>query len=201
MVGAFCLGETAWSVENMLNRVLDGTLEATPEVVAFIMDTRENIPTLLQDFENQQTPSIDPALIILQANNLLKHRPRGEGMPTAATIVAETQTAPVLAADTFSADPSNAYTIYEEVAIPTIVDTTTTESADIPSVSVPPTIPQPVERATPISAPIVATPQETDDDTFMFEDDPSEDAEDDNYVGNNTTRPFIPTETPVIDTD
>lgn len=426
MVGAFWLGETAWSVENMLNRVLDGTLEATPEVVAFIVDTRENIPTLLQDFENQQTPSIDPALIILQANNLLKHRPRGEGMPTAATITAETQTAPAIAIDTFSADPSNAYTIYEEadeselvyaktllvetlpaeplpiepailsaalkdttadlkdstplsvsttattsimptvvqaeldsmtwaedsesdpdiqeiyieeaqevletiapqfdiwqknpsdmaalkelrrgfhtlkgsgrmvganqlgelgwtienmlnrvldttiepraglvtlvgdviygfaplldifaqnrtdypqdikvwaatanayskkhgdsidyphflaadaqattVAVPTIVGTTTIESADIPSVSMPPTIPQPVEPAASISTPILPTPQDIDDDTLMFEDDPSEDAEDDNYVGNNyvsnnTTRAYITTQTPVINTE
>lgn len=83
MVGAFQLGETAWAVENMLNRVLDGTLEATPELADFIIDTRNKIPTLVQDFANQREPSIDPALIILQANNLLKNRPLLEGMPTA----------------------------------------------------------------------------------------------------------------------
>src|SRR3546814_3295060 len=36
LVGARALGEFSWKVENMLNRVLDGTREASPAVVAMV---------------------------------------------------------------------------------------------------------------------------------------------------------------------
>lgn len=127
MVGAFQMGETAWAVENMLNRVLDGTLEVTPELADFIIDTRNKIPTLLQDFANQREPSIDPALIILQANNLLKNRPLLEGMPTVKASVSPVTesravTAPVeieaetetISSNEITADPGQAYRIFEE---------------------------------------------------------------------------------------
>lgn len=83
MVGAFMLGETAWAVENMLNRVLDGTLPVSDELVAFISDTHTKIPTLVQDFSQKQPPSIDPAVVVLQATNLLHGQPLDAGLPTA----------------------------------------------------------------------------------------------------------------------
>lgn len=80
MVGAFQVGEMAWSVENMLNRVLDGTLPVTNELVGFIAQTRQNIPTLVADFAAQREPSIDPAVTVLQATNLLKQQPINDGL-------------------------------------------------------------------------------------------------------------------------
>ncbi len=46
LVGARVLGEFAWHVENMLNRVLDGSRPASPAVVAFVGQARELLPAL-----------------------------------------------------------------------------------------------------------------------------------------------------------
>lgn len=81
MVGAFQVGEMAWAVENMLNRVLDGTLPVSNELVNFIADTRHKIPTLVDDFAHQREPSIDPAITVLQANNLLQQQPINTDVP------------------------------------------------------------------------------------------------------------------------
>ncbi len=50
MVGATVVGELAWSVENMLNRVIDGTIEAGPEVLALVGDVTARIPEGVEAF-------------------------------------------------------------------------------------------------------------------------------------------------------
>lgn len=92
MVGAFQVGEMAWAVENMLNRVLDGTLPVTDDLVGFISQTRQHIPTLVADFAAQREPSVDPAITVLQANNLLKQQPINEGLSNVATSARPSQT-------------------------------------------------------------------------------------------------------------
>ena len=47
LVGARTLGEFAWKIEGMLNRVLDGTRPATPAVVAVVDESVEVLPQLL----------------------------------------------------------------------------------------------------------------------------------------------------------
>ncbi len=47
LVGARALGEFSWKVENMLNRVLDGTREASPAVVAMVDQAFYTLPQLL----------------------------------------------------------------------------------------------------------------------------------------------------------
>ncbi|MDO4709700.1 MAG: Hpt domain-containing protein, partial [Pseudomonadota bacterium] len=47
LVGARLLGEFSWKVENMLNRVLDGTRPATPAVLALVTHAHEALPALL----------------------------------------------------------------------------------------------------------------------------------------------------------
>ena len=47
LVGARTLGEFAWKIEGMLNRVLDGTRPATPAVVAVVDEAVEVLPQLL----------------------------------------------------------------------------------------------------------------------------------------------------------
>lgn len=81
MVGAFSVGEMAWSVENMLNRVLDGTVASSNELVDFVNQTAQMIPTLVTDFANKQPPSLDPAIVVLKANNILAGRAVDDGMP------------------------------------------------------------------------------------------------------------------------
>ena len=46
LVGARTLGEFSWKVENMLNRVLDGTRPATPAVVALVGHAYDTLPQL-----------------------------------------------------------------------------------------------------------------------------------------------------------
>ena len=80
MVGAYQIGEMAWAVENMLNRVLDGTLSSSDELAQFIGETRQKIPTLVNDFAQMQAPSLDPAITVLQANNILAGKPINTGL-------------------------------------------------------------------------------------------------------------------------
>ena len=81
MVGAHQIGEMCWAVENMLNRVLDGTLAVSDPLVGFIKDTHRKLPTLVEDFQQQRAPSIDPAVTVLQATNLLQQQPINTGLP------------------------------------------------------------------------------------------------------------------------
>src|SRR5690606_8032464 len=46
LVGARILGEFSWKIENMLNRVLDGTRPASPAVVAMVDQAFYTLPQL-----------------------------------------------------------------------------------------------------------------------------------------------------------
>lgn len=47
LVGAMVLGEFAWKIENMLNRVLDKSIQARPEVLNLVAEARDVLPRLL----------------------------------------------------------------------------------------------------------------------------------------------------------
>jgi chemosensory pili system protein ChpA (sensor histidine kinase/response regulator) len=51
MVGALRLGEFAWSIENLLNRVLSQTLARSPEIVAVLRDAVAILPVLVDELE------------------------------------------------------------------------------------------------------------------------------------------------------
>ena len=80
MVGAHQVAEMCWAIENMLNRVLDHTVPTDASLVQFIKDTHQQLPTLVNDFANQHPPRIDPAITVVQANNLLQQLPRYTGL-------------------------------------------------------------------------------------------------------------------------
>lgn len=50
MVKAFIIGELGWAIENMLNRVLDKTITATPPLIAVIEDVIRILPELINEF-------------------------------------------------------------------------------------------------------------------------------------------------------
>jgi len=52
MVGARDLGEFAWSIENLLNRVLDNTLTRTPAILAVLRESVEALPELVAQLEH-----------------------------------------------------------------------------------------------------------------------------------------------------
>ncbi|WP_367105546.1 Hpt domain-containing protein [uncultured Psychrobacter sp.] len=80
MVGAFSVSEAAWAIENLLNRVLDKTVAVTEQTVALVAQTIERLSVLVADFTALQMPSINPAITILQSNNLLTGQPLSFGM-------------------------------------------------------------------------------------------------------------------------
>lgn len=58
MVQADQIAELAWSVENMLNRLLDGTLAAKPQMLELVQHVSKAIPLLLEAFKNKQAAAL-----------------------------------------------------------------------------------------------------------------------------------------------
>ncbi len=59
LVGATELGEFAWSVEDMLNRVIDGVVEPGPVMFDFLHRAERIIPQLVEQFRTGSTPDTD----------------------------------------------------------------------------------------------------------------------------------------------
>ncbi|MFO7530032.1 MAG: Hpt domain-containing protein [Marinobacter sp.] len=54
MVGATSIGELAWSVENLLNRVIDQTIKLTDDLFTLVDEVNARIPMLIQEFREGQ---------------------------------------------------------------------------------------------------------------------------------------------------
>jgi len=90
IVGANIIGELAWSVENMLNRIIDGTVEPTTQFVAVVDEARALVPGLRDAFEAQQTPSLDLLAVVMErADVLASGGTIGDDIETGATAAAE----------------------------------------------------------------------------------------------------------------
>ncbi len=75
MVGAQDIGELAWSVEDLLNKVLEGSQKPHSDIFQVVSFTQSCLPTLIEDFREQRNSSIAINLIIERADQLA----RGEG--------------------------------------------------------------------------------------------------------------------------
>lgn len=152
MVGAFGVGEMAWAVENMLNRVLDNTIESGAVVANFIAETATLIPTLVQDFQNKRPPSLDPAIIVLKANNILAGKPIDEGVPSFDTMQAR-----IVSEDTLAVDDESVAELLADIQSLTAIDKASSKTtADLPTVLEPFIL----EAQTPV----VAAVDDVDDD-------------------------------------
>lgn len=56
MVGADVIGETAWSIENMLNKLIDGSVHHSDDLLRVIEEVTQLVPTLMSAFENKLKP-------------------------------------------------------------------------------------------------------------------------------------------------
>jgi len=56
LVGAKDVGEFAWAFENMLNRVIDGTIEATPVMFELLQRAHQTLPELFDLFKRNAAP-------------------------------------------------------------------------------------------------------------------------------------------------
>ncbi len=83
MVGAQLLGEFAWNIENLLNRVINQTLEPTPAMVSFVEEACGALPQLLEQLEIGLSPKVDVQLLMKRAEAF------AEGDPDAASITSQ----------------------------------------------------------------------------------------------------------------
>jgi len=59
LVGAVTIGELAWSIENLLNRVIDETVEVSPDIFAVLSETQEVLPGLIECQESGRPPEVE----------------------------------------------------------------------------------------------------------------------------------------------
>ena len=72
MVNATFISEVAWSVENMLNRIIDETIDHSPSLIAFMDDVLETLPLLVQALVDNVDPEIDTQRLIDWGDQLSK---------------------------------------------------------------------------------------------------------------------------------
>ncbi|MFT5008284.1 MAG: chemosensory pili system protein ChpA (sensor histidine kinase/response regulator), partial [Granulosicoccus sp.] len=56
MVRATVVGETAWAVENMLNRMIDGSIPYSADLIRVVEEVAAAVPALVKAFETKQPP-------------------------------------------------------------------------------------------------------------------------------------------------
>jgi chemosensory pili system protein ChpA (sensor histidine kinase/response regulator) len=84
MVGAERIGEYCWSVESLLNRLINRTLVCTPPMVEFIVAAAAAVPELVEQLEVGTEPAADIGLLMARA------RAFTEGDPNAAVMTLPT---------------------------------------------------------------------------------------------------------------
>jgi len=71
IVQAIAIGELAWGIENMLNRVIDGTVEPNEQFVAAIDAARSLVPALRNAFAAGEVGDLEQVAIIIEQADLL----------------------------------------------------------------------------------------------------------------------------------
>ena len=70
MVGAQLIGELAWSVENLLNRIINRTLPHGPSVLDLVETVAGALPQLVEQLETGAVPTVKVSELIDRANAL-----------------------------------------------------------------------------------------------------------------------------------
>jgi chemosensory pili system protein ChpA (sensor histidine kinase/response regulator) len=74
MVGARELGELAWSVENLLNRLLDNTLTRSPGILEVLRDAIAAVPQMIEHLETGSPLGANVSAIVSRAHSLAAGR-------------------------------------------------------------------------------------------------------------------------------
>jgi chemosensory pili system protein ChpA (sensor histidine kinase/response regulator) len=75
LVGAKVIGELAWSVENMLNRLIDETIHVSPEMINLLNQVVRSLPALIDSQEKGVYPDIEVGPLQEQAYALAEGKP------------------------------------------------------------------------------------------------------------------------------
>jgi len=102
MVGAQLIGEFSWSIENLLNRLINQTLAPTPAMVMFIQVASKAVPQLIEQLEIGLPPKADVQLLMKQAEAF------AEGDPDAESLTSQSLRTPALVAPPAAVEPEPA---------------------------------------------------------------------------------------------
>ena len=80
MVGAERIGEYAWAIENLLNRLINHTLQCTPPMMDFVIAAAAVVPELIEELEAGTPVTADVNLFVARANAF------ADGDPNAAVL-------------------------------------------------------------------------------------------------------------------
>jgi chemosensory pili system protein ChpA (sensor histidine kinase/response regulator) len=75
MVGARPLAEFAWATENLLNRIIDGTVARSPAVSATLREAVALVPQLVDQLAGGAAPGVDPEALAARAHSLAAAQP------------------------------------------------------------------------------------------------------------------------------
>ncbi len=75
LVGAQVVGEFAWCYENMLNRVIDGTIEPTPALLGLLDESLEVLPGLVEQLRGGPGPRVDLQALLERAHRIARGEP------------------------------------------------------------------------------------------------------------------------------
>ncbi len=78
LVGATVIGEMSWSLENLLNRILDNTIPPHAEAVAIVCDAAAALPQLIDALERREAVTFDVQAFIDRAFAAVE---QGKNMP------------------------------------------------------------------------------------------------------------------------
>ena len=81
MVGARQIGEFAWAIENLLNRIISGTLSRTPGMLNMLRESVAMLPQLVDQLETGRAPPAEAGLLIGRAHAFAEGRDVEQGMP------------------------------------------------------------------------------------------------------------------------
>src|SRR3569833_2773915 len=132
MVGARELGEFAWSIENLLNRVLDNTLTRSPAFVVVLRASVNALPDMIEQLETGRAPRVDSHAISARANAQAAGKPLPA--PGAAATQEKTQViTPPAGAATGMYSNSNVVPLAGKVAPPATTSGSASGSAAVPN--------------------------------------------------------------------
>ena len=72
MEGARVVGELAWSIENMLNRVIDKTATPTAVMIGLIEQVLATVPGLVENYNQHEKPGINTVPLMTVADRFAK---------------------------------------------------------------------------------------------------------------------------------
>jgi chemotaxis protein histidine kinase CheA/CheY-like chemotaxis protein len=91
LVGAADVGEFAWVVENLLNRVIEGICPVTRGILEFVSEATERLPALVDALSAREPSNFDVDVFAERARELITHQPGASAQDTTQFAVYEAE--------------------------------------------------------------------------------------------------------------